>query len=279
MMLQLIKLEIFKLYSKGRSWIALSALLFIIVVVLIAMYSEGEELMAMGTQSLQDSFMLEGNVINGYLITYLIQNAMLVHVPLLLALVCGDLISGEASTGTIRFLLTRKVSRNQIIISKFITALFYSTIMVTLMMVLSLGLGVLIFGKGDMIILKDVVYIIDENTVPMRMFYAYLFSILGMATVASLAFMFSAFTQSNVTPIVMTMVVIVAFTILSALNIEFFNLIKKFFFTNYMNNWKLFFEDPFNKEKIIRSVVILLSHIVIFFSITLYYFNKKDIQS
>jgi ABC-2 type transport system permease protein len=279
MMLQLIKLEIFKLYSKGRSWIALSALLFIIVVVLIAMYSEGEELMAMGTQSLQDSFMFEGNVINGYLITYLIQNAMLVHVPLLLALVCGDLISGEASTGTIRFLLTRKVSRNQIIISKFITALFYSTVMVTLMMVLSLGLGVLIFGKGDMIILKDVVYIIDENTVPMRMFYAYLFSILGMATVASLAFMFSAFTQSNVTPIVMTMVVIVAFTILSALNIEFFNLIKKFFFTNYMNNWKLFFEDPFNKEKIIRSVVILLSHIVIFFSITLYYFNKKDIQS
>lgn len=278
-MLQLIKLEIFKLYSKGRSWIALSALLFIIVVVLIAMYSEGEELMAMGTQSLQDSFMLEGNVINGYLITYLIQNAMLVHVPLLLALVCGDLISGEASTGTIRFLLTRKVSRNQIIISKFITALFYSTVMVTLMMVLSLGLGVLIFGKGDMIILKDVVYIIDEKTVPMRMFYAYLFSILGMATVASLAFMFSAFTQSNVTPIVMTMVVIVAFTILSALNIEFFNLIKKFFFTNYMNNWKLFFEDPFNKEKIIRSVVILLSHIVIFFSITLYYFNKKDIQS
>jgi ABC-2 type transport system permease protein len=279
MMIQLIRLEIYKLYTKGRSWIALSALLFIIVVVLIAMYSEGEELMAMGTQSLQDSFMFEGNVINGYLITYLIQNAMLVHVPLLLALVCGDLISGEASTGTIRFLLTRKVSRNQIIISKFITALFYSTVMVTLMMVLSLGLGVLIFGKGDMIILKDVVYIIDEKTVPMRMFYAYLFSILGMATVASLAFMFSAFTQSNVTPIVMTMVVIVAFTILSALNIEFFNLLKKFFFTNYMNNWKLFFEDPFNKEKIIRSVVILLSHIALFFSITLYYFNKKDIQS
>ena len=278
-MIQLIRLEIYKLYTKGRSWIALSALLFIIVVVLIAMYSEGEELMAMGTQSLQDSFMFEGNVINGYLITYLIQNAMLVHVPLLLALVCGDLISGEASTGTIRFLLTRKVSRNQIIISKFITALFYSTVMVTLMMVLSLGLGVLIFGKGDMIILKDVVYIIDEKTVPMRMFYAYLFSILGMATVASLAFMFSAFTQSNVTPIVMTMVVIVAFTILSALNIEFFNLLKKFFFTNYMNNWKLFFEDPFNKEKIIRSVVILLSHIALFFSITLYYFNKKDIQS
>ena len=118
-MIQLIRLEIYKLYTKGRSWIALSALLFIIVVVLIAMYSEGEELMAMGTQSLQDSFMFEGNVINGYLITYLIQNAMLVHVPLLLALVCGDLISGEASTGTIRFLLTRKVSRNQIIISKF----------------------------------------------------------------------------------------------------------------------------------------------------------------
>lgn len=278
-MLQLVQLEIYKLYTKGRSWIALSALLFIILVVMIAMYSEGEQLMAMGTQSLQDSFMFEGNVINGYLITYLIQNAMLVHVPLLLALVCGDLISGEASTGTIRFLLTRRVSRSEIIVSKFITVLFYSTIMVSLMMALSLGLGILIFGKGDMIILKDTIFIIDEKTVPLRMFYAYLFSVLGMATVASLAFMFSAFTQSNVTPIVMTMVVIVAFTILSALNIEFFNIIKKYFFTNYMNNWKLFFEEPINTNKIIKSVLVLFGHMALFFSITLYYFTKKDIQS
>jgi ABC-2 type transport system permease protein len=278
-MLQLVRLEIYKLYSKGRSWIALSALLFLIVVVMAAMYSEGESLMAMGTQSLQDSFMFEGNVVNGYLITYFIQNAMLIHVPLLLALVCGDLLSGESASGTIRFIVTRRVSRDKIVIAKFITALFYSTILVTLMMVLSLGLGVLIFGKGDMIILKDVVYVIDETSVPMRMFYAYLFSILGMAAVASLAFMFSAFTQNNVTPIVMTMVVIIAFTILSALNIEFFNLIKKYFFTNYMNNWKLFFEEPYNKPKILKSVVILVSHIVVFFTITLIYFRKKDIQA
>jgi ABC-2 type transport system permease protein len=204
---------------------------------------------------------------------------MLIHVPLLLALVCGDLLSGESASGTIRFIITRRVSRDNIIIAKFITAIFYSTILVTLMMVLSLGLGVLIFGKGDMIILKDVVYVIEETSVPMRMFYAYLFSILGMAAVASLAFMFSAFTTNNVTPIVMTMVVIIAFTILSALNIEFFNLIKKYFFTNYMNNWKLFFEEPYNKPKILKSVLILFSHIVVFFTITLIYFRKKDIQA
>jgi len=278
-MLQLVQLELYKLFTKSRSWIALAAILFIVVVVVFAMYSEGDALMGMGTQSLQENFMFEGNVVNGYLVTYLIQNAMLVHVPMLIALVCGDMISGEASSGTIRFLLTRKVSREKIIISKFIACIIYSTVLVLLLMALSLGLGVPIFGTGDMVILKDMVYIIEENTVPMRMLYAFGFSILGMATISSLAFMFSSFTQSSITPVVMTMVVIIAFTILSALNVEAFNVLKKFFFTNYMNNWKLFFEEPYNMSKIYKSIAVLSAHIIVFFSITLFYFRKKDIQS
>ena len=278
-MLQLVGLELYKLFTKSRSWIAIAAILFIVAAVFFAMYSEGEKLLGMSTQSLQDSFLFEGNIINGYLITYFIQNAMLVHVPMLIALVCGDMISGEASSGTIRFLLTRRVSRSKIIISKFIACNIYSTILVLVLAALSLGLGVAIFGKGDMIILKDIIYIIEEGTVPMRMLYAFSFSILGMASISSLAFMFSAFTQSSITPVVMTMVVIIAFTILSALNIDFFNVMKKYFFTNYMNNWKLFFEEPYNMSKIWKSVIVLSLHIVAFFTITILYYRKKDIQS
>lgn len=278
-MIQLVRLELYKLFTKSRSWIALAAILFIVVAVVFAMYSEGDALMGMGTQSLQESFMFEGNVINGYLITYLILNAMLVHVPMLIALVCGDMISGEASSGTIRFLLTRQVSRERIIISKFFACIIYSTVLVLLMAALSLGLGIAIFGKGDMFIMKDIIYIIEENSVPLRMFYAFSFSILGMATVASLAFMFSAFTQSSITPVVMTMVVIIFFTILSALNVELFNIMKKYFFTTYMNNWKLFFEEPYNTSKIYKSIIVLSVHIIAFFSITLFFFKKKDIQS
>ena len=52
-MFQLVSLELYKLFTKSRSWIALSAILFIVVAVIFAMYSEGGALMGMGTQSLQ----------------------------------------------------------------------------------------------------------------------------------------------------------------------------------------------------------------------------------
>jgi ABC-2 type transport system permease protein len=56
---------------------------------------------------------------NGYLMAFIILQTLLVHVPLLIALVAGDMISGEANQGTLRLLLTKPVSRANLIIGKF----------------------------------------------------------------------------------------------------------------------------------------------------------------
>jgi len=52
---------------------------------------------------------------NGYLLAYIILQLMLVHVPLLISLVAGDMISGEAAQGTLRVLLTKPISRAKLI--------------------------------------------------------------------------------------------------------------------------------------------------------------------
>jgi ABC-2 type transport system permease protein len=75
------------------------------------------------------------------------------------------------------------------------------------------------------------------------------------------------------------MVIIIAFMILSSIDLSIFKLIKPFFFTTYMNNWRLLFEEPFNLSKLINSSLILVFHIALFFGISAWNFTKKDILS
>jgi len=80
-------------------------------------------------------------------------------------------------------------------------------------------------------------------------------------------------------PIIGAMSVIVVFTILTTMDIPFFNAMKPFLFTNHMLNWKGFFDRPVDKKEVLKSALFLLGHIVFFVSLAVYIFRKKDILS
>jgi ABC-type transport system involved in multi-copper enzyme maturation permease subunit len=46
-----------------------------------------------------------------------------------------------------------------------------------------------------------------------------------------------------------------------------------------MLSWRLFFDDPVNMSEIIKSVSVLLVHIIVFFGIAAFIFKRKDILS
>jgi ABC-2 type transport system permease protein len=73
------------------------------------------------------------------------------------------------------------------------------------------------------------------------------------------------------------MAIIIAFIIISAIDIDIFQKIKPFLFTTYMSSWRLFFDNPLDVSKIIESILILTGHILVFFGVTVYIFHKKDI--
>jgi ABC-2 type transport system permease protein len=127
--------------------------------------------------------------------------------------------------------------------------------------------------------MRDTIYIFPEDDVLWRFLSAFAFSILSMTTVAALTFMFSAFADNGVTPIIITMSIIIAFLILSAIDLSLFRAIKPFMFTSYMGSWKEFFTDPMDQAKIVRAGAVLLLHIITFYSIAWYHFTRKDILS
>ena len=277
-MVKIINIELYKIFKKWRTYIGFIAIAVLIPIIQIAMLIEGEKSINFMTRSLQQSFVFVGNLLNAYLVSYLILNALAVHIPFLIALVTGDLLAGEATAGTYRLLITRPVSRMKLVTSKFFAGIIYTTLLVLWLSILSLGLGTAIFGVGELIVVKPTtVIILARSDVLWRFLLAYGFAVLSMSVVASLAFLFSSLVENAIGPIITTMAVIIVFLIVSAIEINVFQTIRPYLFTSYMLSWRLFFDDPINVSEILKSVAVLFGHIVVFYGLAAFIFKRKDI--
>ncbi len=288
----IVYIELYKIFRKPRTYIAFGAIAAIVGLIQLGFYADGESYMKFGMQSLSDSFDVNGNIMNGYLMAFIILQTLLVHVPLLIALVAGDMISGEANQGTLRLLLTKPVSRANLIIGKFIASSIYTIVLLFWMAIWALAISILIFGADDMLILKsDMVTQILSSDVMWRYVAAFGFAALAMLTVSALSFFLSLFAENSIGPIMATMSIIIVFTILNTLDLPIFNMVKPYLFTSHMLGWKGFFDVTVNEnnEQIIGSIenlpAVLLSagvlflHVIGFLFASILVFRRKDILS
>lgn len=288
----LVNIELFKIFRKPRTYIAFAAVAAIVWLIQLGFYVDGESYINFGMQALSESFDVEGRVLNGYLLAYIILQTLLVHVPLLIALVSGDMISGEANMGTLRLLASRPVSRTGIVLSKFVASSLYTLLLLVWMAFWTLFFSLFVFGADDLIIMKsEVVTQILSSDVMWRYVAAFGFAALAMVTVSALAFLLSLFAENSIGPIMATMSIIIVFTILNSLNLPVFNAVKPYLFTTHMLGWKGFFDVQVNGANeqlvgsvenlpaVLRSAGILLLHIFMFLAASVAVFRRKDILS
>lgn len=278
MIITLTRIELYKIFRKWRTYIGFIAIGLLVPLIHVAMLIEGSRTLNFMTQNIQQSFVFVGNLLNGYLVSHITLASLAVHIPFLITLVAGDLLAGEATSGTYRLLVTRPVTRSQIVFSKFIAGLIYTSLLVVWLAVVSLGLGILLFGVGELIVIRsETIIIFKQSDVLWRFLLGYGFAALAMSVVAALAFLFSSLVENAIGPIISTMAVIIVFLVISALQIDFFSAIRPYLFTNYIMSWRLFFDDPIDLNEIIKSAVILTGHIAVFFFSAMLIFNRKDI--
>jgi ABC-2 type transport system permease protein len=288
----LLKIETYKIFSKPRTYLAFAAITALIVIVQLGLKVDGNEYAAFVLADLSNTLQIDGKIINGYFVCYVILQLLLVHVPLLIALIAADMISGEANMGTLRLLITKPIGRAEFLIAKFLASAIYTILLLIWIAFLALFVSVLIFGTDDMFLLKNSYAVqIERIDIFWRYAGAFCFATLAMLTVAALGFFLSQFTDNSIGPIVATMSVIIVFTILSTMSIPIFNLIKPYLFTTHMVAWKEFFDVKVNADnetirgtvqhadKIIKSALILMVHIIGFVAASIFIFKKKDVLS
>ena len=274
---RLIHIALYKIFTRTRTYIGFGAIVVIVFLVHISFLWEGEAMHEFVMRELSEAFYMQGNLMNGYLITYITLNFLWVHVPLLVVIVTGDLLAGEAHGGTFRMVLTRPVERTRLVAVKFIAGMIYTFLLILLYALLSLGIGLLLFGRGDLIVILGRVSIIPEGDLMWRFVMAFIYGFLSMATVAALSILFSAMARNSLGPILATMAVIIVFTLITTFQFSIFNPVKPFLLTTYLDSWQLFFSYRVDRAKIIQEAVVLLLHCLIFFAGTIVYFKRKDI--
>lgn len=272
--------EFIKIAAKPRSYIGIGAISLIVGIILFAMKIDGPDFISFMTKPFEQTLAFEGNILNGNFIAYIILQMLIIHVPLLIALVTGDLVSGEAAMGTIRLLVTKPISRTSILFSKYLAGCAYTFVMLLWLIIIALVVGKVIFGTGDLMTMNsDGLVIFHEQYVLWRFACGFSMALLSLIMIATLSLTLSCFSDNSIGPIVSTMAIIILFTIIGNLDVPSLQKIQPYLFTTHMAAWRNFFEDPIPTAKIVNSCLILLIHIGVLLSVAAYKFNKKDILS
>jgi len=297
-MWNLLQIELFKISKRPRTYIAFVAITAIVVIFQFAFKADGQSYMDLMMQSVKDDFTFDRiQVINGYFMCYIILNTLLIQVPILVALIAADSISGEANMGTLRLLISKPVSRTQIILVKFAAATIFTVFLLVWMAITSLLISIMIFGTGDMLIFRtkgedSQILLITKDDIMWRYYAAFAYATVALTVIAALSLFLSIFAENSIGPIIATVCIVIVCTIISNISVPVIDRnVKPFLFTSYLVGWKGFFYigtdasgntikgSLENWPAIRKSLLILIAHIFIIVTASVMVFKRKDILS
>ena len=294
-MWKLLQIELFKIFKRPRTYIAFGAVAAIVFLFQVGLKFDGKSYLDLILNDVKDTFEVtdefKDRLLNGYFICFAILNILLIQMPLLVALIAGDAIAGEANMGTLRLSLTRPVSRTEYMLVKFMASVIYTLILLIWMAILALFGSMIIFGTNTLVIFRsEGIEMMNSFDVLWRYVAAFGYAAVALTTVSALAFLLSVFAENSIGPIIATMSIVIVFTILSEMNIPIYDkTVKPYLFTTHMVAWKGFFyvqADADNKTidgtiqnlpAIMRSLSILVVYIIGFVGSAIWIFKRKDI--
>ncbi len=279
MLFNLIGIEIIKIFGKKRSLLGFLALAVLMPLIIWGFSKGATEIEQDIMHQLEGSFIIVGSIFNGFLVTYITMNFLWVHIPFLIMLVAGDVVAGEGAAGTFRIILTRRVSRFKILIAKLIATYFYTIILILFFAIMSLGLGSLWLGIGDLVVFDKGILILAQEMAWVRFALAFVFATFVMLVVATLCFMFSSMVNNGIGPIVGAMAIIIIGLAIANIPIDIFQKISPYIFTSYFDIWQKAFFDPIPWKDIGIDAIILTIYMLVFIIISTVQFIRKDIST
>jgi len=296
-MWSLLRIELFKIFKRPRTYIAFGAVAIVVFLFQVALEFDGKSYVDLILSNVKNFFEFSDDfkdrLLNGYFVCFAVLNILLIQMPLLVALIAGDSIAGEANMGTLRLSLTKPISRVKYMLVKFLASFVYTVALLLWLALLGLFGSMLLFGTNDLVVLRSTgIDQLSSQDVLWRYAAAFIYAAVALTTVAALAFLLSVFAENSIGPIIATMSIVIVFTILSEMNIPIYDkTVKPYLFTTHMVAWKGFFYVKANDEgttingsienlpAILKSLSILVMYIIAFVGSAIWVFRKKDILS
>ncbi|MFI5608622.1 ABC transporter permease [Amycolatopsis sp. NPDC051903] len=206
--------------------------------------------------------------------------------PIAVAVTAGDAVAGDASTGTLRYLLIRPVGRTRLLTAKLVSVAVYVTLAIVVVVLTSLVIGVLLFGTGaapgaaggapaPAVSLSGVQ--LSSSSLVLRLLGAVLYVVLSMVGFAAITLFLSTVTDSAIGAALGGLAVLITSSVLQTLDAA--APVKPFLPTHYWLSWLDFFRDPVLWRNIDHGLLLQAGYIVVFFGAAWANFATKDITN
>ncbi len=201
--------------------------------------------------------------------------AIPLFLPLTIAVVAGDSVAGEASNGTLRYLLLAPAGRTRLLVVKSAVVLLFCIVAPALMSLVGLVLGNLLFGSADAASLSGDVLSSGDLTV--RMALLTLYAALSMVGLASVGIFVSTLTDVPVGAMATTIVVAVASQILGGLSQ--LDWLHPWLLTNTWLDFADLLRSPIVWDSFAANAILQGGYAAVFLTLAWARFTTKDILS
>jgi ABC-2 type transport system permease protein len=281
----MIRVELIKLVRRPRNWVSIALLCALPMTVAIFV-----AVTHVAPPPGQGPTLLSAVLSNGSLFPAAALAIVLpIFLPIAVAVVAGDSIAGEASSGMLRYLLARPVRRASLLIAKLVALVAYVLLAVILVALTSYLTGRLLFGNAPVAITPSGVTtsnvvansLSGTGLTPIEVLErtagAVAFIAVSMLGVGAIALFLSTLTDSSLGAALGALAALIASATLVALNSA--AAISPYLPTRYWLSWVDFFRQPIVWPEIDRGFAIQGVYVLVFLAAAWANFASKDITS
>jgi ABC-2 type transport system permease protein len=195
--------------------------------------------------------------------------------PLGIAVVAGDAIAGEASTGTLRYLLTVPVRRTRLLTVKFAAVIVWCVSCVVAVAVVGLAIGTALFPSGDVVLLSGRTVSYGAGCGRLLLVAAYVAATVVM--VGALGVFVSTLTEVPLAAMAATL----ALTIVSEVvdQIPQLSSVHPWLATHYWQSWIDLLRDPVPSTQLVHGLLLTLGYVAVLACLAWARFVGKDVTS
>ena len=277
----MIRVELAKLFRRPRTYVMAALLCTLPIVVAIVLVTS-----QLPPPPGQGAAFLSAVLANGALYpAAAIALVLPIFLPVATAVLAGDAVAGEASAGTLRYLLIRPVGRTRLLVAKLISLIAFVLFAIAAVLATSFLTGITLFGTGgatqqiglpaDITSLSGVA--ISPAGLVIRLLATVGYVTVSMLGVAAIALFFSTLTDSALGSAMGALAVLVTSQALVALDGA--AAIRPYLPTRYWLAWIDFFRDPVLWRDVERGIGVQLVYLAVLLGAAWANFMTRDVTS
>ena len=213
---------------------------------------------------------------NGVFLTFIALTLLLILVlPVVVAVVSGDSVAGEAGYGTLRYLLAVPAGRTRLLIVKYLAIVAWATAATFIVAVVALLAGVALFPVGPVTLLSGTTVSLAAGL--LRVLLVTLYVCAAMAAVGAIGLAISTFTEHAIGAIAAVMILIVASEIVD--QIPQFAAVAPYLPTHWWNMFDSLLRTPVDTTTLWHGLTSFAVYVAVFCLIAWARFTSGDVTS